>query len=187
MRVVLPGPSVISRPAAPSPPGAPVGDMGTEYGIQSYGRWQPGDTKAKQLIDVRRTDALWRVSAFGTNVSLRLSYGTTKLRTIEALQPPLVIAVPGQLILTVTPLDDAGAECIVALTYATAGAIANARKFIDGAVAVALDAGAVRYFALTASTLTISGAAVAVPACSFVPLVVGSVLNSGSGFQEFEA
>lgn len=188
LRVVLPGPAVISRPGAPAPPGAPVGDMGTEYGIQQYGRWAPGETKAKQLIDVRRTDALWRVSAFGNNVSLRLSYGTTKLRTIEGLQSPLVIAVPGQLALTVTPLDDAGADCIVALTYATAGAIANARKFVDDAGgAAALDAGAVRFFALTASTLTISGAAVTVPACSFVPLVVGSVLNSGSGFQEFEA
>jgi hypothetical protein len=52
---------------------------------------------------------------------------------------------------------------------------------------VNLDPGAVDFFALTASTLTISGAAVVVPALQIVPLVSGSTLDTGSGFQEFEA
>lgn len=185
--MVLPGPHVVSSPAAPAPPHVPVGDMGTAYGIQQFVNFLPGDVVPKQVIDTRRSEALWRVSVFG-NVLLNLAYGTTKKREIFGLQAPLVITVPGQLTVTATPRDDAGTTCIVTLTYATAGAIANARKFVARAgVDVPLDAGAVRYFALTASTLTISGAAVVVPALQLVPLVAGSVLTGGSGFQEFEA
>ncbi len=189
MRVVLPSPSVVSPPGYSYPPGAPVGDMGVDYGIQRFGIWKAGDVVPQQLIDVRRAEALWRVSAFGP-VSLSLGYGTTKRRQVSGLLAPLVITVPGQLELTAAPLDPDhhGVSCIVTLTQATAGAFANARKFVSRTLAdVVLDVGAVRYVALTASTLTISGAAVVVPALSIVPLVVGSVLTGGSGFQEFEA
>lgn len=185
--MVLPGPTTVSPPGYSRPAGAPVGNMGADYGIQVFGIWAPGDVVPKDLIDVTRADALWRISAFG-NVTLTLGYGTTRKRSIVAMQAPLVMTVPGQLTLIATPRDDLGTSCTVTLTEATAGAVSNARKFVArGATNVALDDGAVRYFALTASTLTISGAAVVVPALSFVPLVAGSVLTSGSGFQEFEA
>jgi len=187
LRVVVPGPANVSQPAWAQPAGLPVGNMGADYGIQVFAKWDAGDIKARDVIDVRRADALWRLSAFG-NVLLTVAYGTKKKRAITDLQAPLVITVPGQFILTATPRDDQGTTCVVALTQATAGAISMARKFVArGGADVALDDGALRYFALTASTLTISGAAVVVPALGLVPLVAGSVLTSGSGFQEFEA
>lgn len=185
--MVLPGPANVSEPGYSRPAGAPVGDMGAEYGIQQFKVWAPGNTVPEQVLDTRRADALWRVSAFG-NVLLTLGYGTTKRRAIVDLQAPLVMTVPGQLTLTARPRDNQGATCVVTLTEATAGSISNARKFVvRGGADVALDDGALRYFALTNSTLTISGAAVVVPALAIVPLVVGSVLTGGSGFQEFEA
>lgn len=189
LRVVLPGPPNVSMPGQPRPPGAPVGNMGVDYGIQRFGQWAAGNVVPLQLIDVTRADALWRVSAFGP-VSLTLGYGTTKKREIVGLLAPLVITVPGQLELTAKPTDPdhAGVICIVTLTQATAGAISNARKFVDDSGgAVTLDAGAVRFVALEATVLSIGGVAVNLTASQFVPLVVGSSLTSGSGFQEFEA
>lgn len=187
LRVVLPGPGNVSLPANAQPGGLPVENMGPDYGIQVWKKWEPGDVRPCGVIDVRRADALWRVSAFG-NVLLTIGYGTKRKRAITDLQAPLVIAVPGQVIVTATPRDANGTTCVVTLTQATDGSLSNARKFTSrGGADVALDEGAVRFFALTASTLTISGAAVVVPALDFVPLVAGAVLTSGSGFQEFEA
>ena len=52
---------------------------------------------------------------------------------------------------------------------------------------IALDDDATFFFPLTCSSLTIAGVAVYVSAFQIVPLVAGSILTSGSGFQEFEA
>jgi hypothetical protein len=186
LRMVLPGPDPVSPPAAPYPPRPPVGDMGKEYGIQQFGRWAAGDVTPKQLIDVRRADLLWRISCFGP-VVFTLAYGTTKKREIADLQSPLIITVPGQLSLTATPLahPDSDVSCIVTLTEASAGALSNARKYTD--TVGALDAGAVRFVALEATSLNVAGQVVVLATSQFVPLVAGSVLVSGSGFQEFEA
>lgn len=185
--IAFANPLPVSGRAHPQPPGAPVGDMGAEYGIQSFRQWAAGELDARQVLDVRKADALWRISIVG-NVIATFDYGTSHNRALLALQAPVVITIPGQVTVTATPRDDLGTTCVVTLTQATAGALSNARKFVArGAVDVALDEAACRYFALTASTLTISGAAVVVPALSVVPLVAGSVLTAGSGFQEFEA
>lgn len=188
LRMYVPGegPSV-SVPGGSAPAGAPVGNMGEQYGIQQSAIWLAGDVTPRQLIDARKARSLWRISIFGS-LFVTLAYGTSKNRSIVELLAPVVMTVPGQLTVTARPLDDEGASAVVTLTEATAGAPSQARNFVvRGAVDVALDDGAVRYFALTASTLTISGAAAVVPACSWVPLVAGSVLTAGSGFQEFEA
>lgn len=188
-RTYLPGPAHVSPPAAPAPAGAPANNMGPTFGIQRYTKWAPGDSTPKQIVDATRADALWRLSVHGA-VFVTVLYGTTRAREIQRLQAPVVITIPGQFLAVASPIDvDAGAEATVALTQATAGALSQARKFVDagGGPAVDLDVGAVRFVALTASTLTISGAAVVVPALQSVPLVAGSSLNTGSGFQEFEA
>lgn len=177
-------PLPVSAPAYPQPPSPPVGDMGAEYGIQSFRVWSPGETDQRQVLDVRKADALWRVSIAG-NVTVAISYGTSHNRALLALQAPVVITIPGQMTVEATPRDDDGTTCVVTLTQATAGALAQARKYIDAAGA--LDPDAVRFVARVASVVTISGAAWNVPALSSVPLVTGSVLVSGSGFQEFEA
>lgn len=185
-QVFLPDPVPVSGPPERHNFGQ-AGNTGIIYGTQSFAIWAPGETQPKQVCDTLKCDALWRFSAFG-RVTIRIEYGTQVTREIFVLQCPVVMTLPGQFTATATPLDDEGADCKVTLTQATAGARAIARRFITApAGAVNLDRDAVDYFALTASTLTISGAAVVVPALSVVPLVSGSVLNTGSGFQEFEA
>ncbi len=183
----VPGPVNVSPPGQSAPRGAPVGNMGPQYGTQQSATWAPGDIKPRDLIDTLKAESLWRFSIFGA-VLVNISYGTSKNHPIVDLMAPVVMTIPGQFVATVRPRSDAGAVAVVTLTEATAGAISQARKVVvRGGADVALDEGAVRYFALTASTLTIGGVAAVVPANVSVPLVAGSVLTAGSGFQEFEA
>jgi hypothetical protein len=183
----LPDPLPVSGPPQPLPPGV-VGNTGVIYGTQQRPVWQPGETDARQVCDALKSGALWRFSAFG-RVIITIDYGTQGTRKIFSLRAPVVLTIPGQFTATATPIDNAGTTCTVALTQATAGARSIARQFVDAGAGppVALDDGAVDFWALTASTLTISGAAVVAPALTIVPLVSGAVLNTGSGFQEFEA
>lgn len=177
-------PVPVSGPPAQPPPQGAVGNTGVVYGTQALAKWAAGDTTAKQVCDVTKASALWRFSAFG-RVLISINYGTRATREIIELQAPCVLTIPGQFTATARPLDDQGAECRVTLTQATAGARSQARNVV-GPGPVNLSDDAVSFVALNACTLTISGVAVAVPALSVVPLVAGSVLNTGSGFQEFE-
>lgn len=183
--IYLPGPVPVSGTAAAPPPQGMVGNTGVIYGTQVFRQWAPGDTSEKQVLDVAaKSSALYRISVFG-RVVLKVIYGTQKTREILRLQAPVVMTIPGQITIIATPLDANGATCEVTLTQATAGARGIARLLATGPVNLSNDA--VAYTALTASNLTISGIVTAVPALATVPLVAGSVLNSGDGFQEFEA
>jgi len=173
---------VSGMPAQP-PPQRAVGNTGVIYGTQQSTIWQPGKTDARQVCDAMKPAAMWRFSAFG-RCTITIDYGTQGNRKIFALRAPVVITLPGQFTATATPIDDQGAECRVTLTQATAGARSQARNLATGPVALSDDA--VDFFALDACSLTIAGVVVAVPALQIVPLVAGSVLTSGSGFQEFE-
>jgi hypothetical protein len=173
---------VSGMPAQPPPQGA-VGNTGIVYGTQQSTIWKPGATDSRQVCDALKPPALWRFSAFG-RVTITIDYGTRANRKILSLRAPVVITLPGQFTATATPLDAEGAECRVTLTQATAGARSQARKVATGPVDLSDDA--VDFVALNACTLTIAGIAVAVPALQIVPLVAGSVLNTGSGYQEFE-
>lgn len=186
-RIVFPNPAPVSgQPAAPPPFGA-LNNTGRVYGTQSRHDWTAGQTDPRVVCDVVKAEALWRLSVFG-RVYLTIQYGTLATRQLVNLQAPVVLTIPGQFTATARPLDGNGASVDVTLTQATAGGLSHARAFVTAAGgAVALDSGAVRFVALTASTLTISGAAVVVPALATVPLVAGSTLDTGSGFQEFEA
>ncbi len=186
VRVYVPGPANVSEPGRSMPRGAPVGNMGPQYGTQQSATWDVGDGTPRQLCDVTKAAALWRLSVFGA-VRVTIAYGTSKNRDIVRLLAPVVITLPGQFTVTAEPTNTGvGATAVVTLTQATAGALSQARKFVAGGP-VALDDGAVRFVALAAASLTISGVVVAVPTLSTVPLVAGSVLTSGSGFMEFEA
>lgn len=172
--------------AAVPPPLGSVGDTGVIYGTQQLAVWNPGDVGPRQVCDALKANALWRFSVFG-RVLVSIVYGTQGTRKILQLRAPVVLTIPGQFTATATPLDEQGVQCEVTLTQATAGARAIARDVVNaGGGAVNLSPDAVDFFALTASTLTIAGLAVAVPALQIVPLVAGSVLLTGSGFQEFE-
>jgi hypothetical protein len=179
-------------PISPPPANAPhSGSVGEAHGLQSKRIWVAGAVDERQIIDAVRALSLWRVSVFG-DVLVRVDYGTgMKGGNFVALRTPLVMTIPGQAQLYAQPRDPehTGVICKVTITPATAGARSQARKVLNAGAgpALAFDDDAVSFFALTASALTISGLAVAVPALSAVPLVQGSVLNTGSGFQEFEA
>lgn len=173
---------VSGQPAQPPPMGS-VGNTGEIYGTQQSAKWAVGDTRAKQVCDSLKATALWRLSVFG-NVLVTIQYGTRSNREFVRLMAPVVITLPGQFTAYAEPLDDQGASCTVTLTQATAGARSQARKLVTGPAT--FDQDAVDYFALSASNLVISGVAVAVPALAIVPLVSGSSLVNGSGFQEFE-
>jgi hypothetical protein len=158
--------------------------FGPEYGIQSRHTWLPLQSDERQLIDVRKARFLWRVSVFG-NVSVRIAYGTKGTRQILQLWAPVVIALPGQVEVFARPLTADGAEALVTLTQATGGARSIARQAVSGPAA--LDSAAVSYTALSDSVLNVAGVlAIPVPALSTIPLVAGSTLSSGDGFQEFE-
>ncbi len=183
-----PPPVPVSGPAQPSPGGV-HNHTGPTYGTQQLAVWQAGDVGERQLCDTSQKAAmLWRFSCFG-RVDVRIDYGTLATRKILTIRAPVVLTIPGQFTATATPINGEGTEARITLTQATGGAHSIARQFVNAGAgpAVALSDDAVDFVALVASTLTISGIAVAVPALSTVPLVVGSTLNTGSGFQEFEA
>lgn len=185
-------PIPVSRPPAPDwTPRVPNNpeSLGERYGTQSRGVWRTGDANRKQLIDGLLAVSLWRISVEGP-VLLDIEYGTSARRKIVDIEAPMVLTVPGIVQVYARPNNPGheGIECRVTLTPATAGSVSQCRKIADATVApVDLDAGAVRFVALAASTVVISGTAVAVPALSTVPLIDGSQLTSGRGFQEFEA
>lgn len=189
-RMILPGPAFVSgAPAAPPAPGS-VGNTGKVHGLQSRRDWAVGESDARPVCDALKAESLWRFSAFGA-VYITIIYGTLGSRQIVRLLTPVVMTIPGQFTATAEPVDadhDEPVYCEITLTPTTAQ-VEHARNFVSAGAgpAIALELGAVRYVALSASTLTISGVSVAVPALSSVPLVAGSTLDTGSGFQEFEA
>lgn len=185
--VWLPEPVNVSRPAAPQPPPGSVGNTGEVYGGQVRAIWTPGQHDGRKVLNLLKAEYVWRISVFG-RVLLELQYGTLGTRTIPNLRTPLVMTVPGQVTIFAQPLDDEGTVCSVTATKASAGARAICRQLVGAdAGAVDLHEDGADFFALVASSLTISGVVTAVPACTVVPLVAGSSLTSGGGFVEYEA
>ena len=167
------------------------------YGEQSIAKWAPPlpghalDAKEKQIIDTGQpTPYLWRVSIFGEGILLRIVYGSrATLARLDAVRTPFVGTFPGKVTIYARPLNPEVPAAVTAtptLTMASAGR-SEMRALIDATGgAVAFHADAVRFIALQASTATIAGVAVAVAALATVPLVAGSTLLTGVGFQEFE-
>lgn len=176
----------VSPPAWETPHGS--GNVGEKYGTQSRGSWATNDDQEKPIVDALRSVSLWRVSVLGP-VLLRISYGTSSFREFVDIETPMVGSFPGQVTIYARPAEvdrDEPVECTVTLTPATA-ALSQIRKIhVAGGIANPFDDGAIRFTALTASTLNISGNVVAVPALSSVPLVSGATLTLGTGYQEFE-
>jgi hypothetical protein len=175
------------------PPGSAVpdqlkNDTGPTYGFQQSRTIPAGDARSQPVIDEVRAEFLWRFSIFG-RVFVRVTYGTLQTRQFVDLLAPVVMTVPGQLNVEVRAVDpQSETPFSVTVTKATGGARAIARSALDaGAGAVALSDDAAFYTALSVSTLTIAGLPVTVAASQTVPVVAGSSLVTGTGFQEFEA
>ncbi len=181
---------MFSPPPASGPDPRSVGNTGEIYGEQNSRVIAAGAANGGQqeAIDVVKAPYLWRFSVFG-RVFVRVTYGTKQTRSFVDLLAPVIMTVPGQLTVTVRPVDpDVDTAYSVTLTAATGGARAVARSALDASLgAVPISDDAAFFTALSASTLTIAGLPVTVAASQTVPVVAGSTLNTGTGFQEFEA
>lgn len=163
-------------------------------GFQASVSFPPGIPQEAQAVDIMAPEnmGLWRVSAISlapVAMRARLIYGTSSSFQISNLRLPLVAYVPGacQLYLApdVSPVV-AGIEVRVSATLITNGPQVL-RTFHDSAAgAVLLPPSAIRYTALTASTVTIEGIAVAVAVGTDIILTAPSTLTAGAGIAEHE-
>lgn len=176
-------------PGSPAPSSAwrEAGHGPGEHGIQAKGKWAPGETKAKGLIDDLRAANLWRVVAFGGSaMRCDLKYGTKCTIRLTGLSLPLRASVPGQCALEFYPVSAQEDEqiVVVSLTPATSGGLIELIRPIAGPAT--FDDAAFRFTALDASALVIRGVPVAVAALQSVRLLAGSTLTSGHGYEEFD-
>jgi len=186
------GPWPDGVPASPGPawpPASPMHNTGKSHGIQLFPKWKPGETQKKGLVDDLRAANLWRlVIVGGEAMRVDIKFGTEKTITLTGLSLPLRCSVPGQLTVEAYPVEAQDTEQSVraTLTPATSGGLIEMRRLRLNASAGPFDDEAFSYFALTASALTIRGVATAVAALQRVPLLAGSVLVSGDGYEEFD-
>jgi hypothetical protein len=161
--------------------------MGPKHGQQSKQAWAAGQTDGRPLVDSSfRAPMLWRVTAFGQNVTFTVDYGTNATKRITGIRPPLRAVFPGLVQVTAVPLSaDFAAHAECTLTMVSSGLNpADCRRL---AAVGALDPDATRYVALTASVVNVAGlVACNVAATQSIPLVAGSSLTSGDGFLEFD-
>ncbi len=177
---------VPSSPGPAWPPASPSHNTGKSHGIQLFPKWAAGETKKKGLIDDLRAANLWRlVIVGGAAMRVDIKWGTEKTITLTGLSLPLRCSVPGQLSVEAYPVEAQDDEQSVraTLTPATSGGLIEMRR---PAVVGAFAEEAFAYFALTASVVNVRGIAVAVAALSRVPLLAGSSLTSGDGYEEFD-
>jgi len=183
------GPWPDGVPASPGPawpPASPMHNTGKSHGIQLFPKWAPGETKKKGLVDDLRAANLWRlVIVGGSAMRVDIKFGTEKTITLTGLSLPLRCSVPGQLTVEAYPFEAQDTEQSVraTLTPATSGGLIEMRR--PAAVGAFADE-AFAYFALTASVLNIRGIVTAVAALQRVPLLAGSSLTSGDGYEEFD-
>lgn len=163
-------------------------------GFQATVSFPPGTPQEAQAVDLMAPEdmGLWRVSAISlapVAMRARIIYGTSSSFRISNLRLPLVAYVPGacQLYLApdVSPVV-ADINVRVSATLITNG-LQVLRTFHDSAAAaVLLPPSAMRYTALTASTVTIEGIAVAVAVGTDILLTAPSTLTAGAGIAEHE-
>lgn len=177
---------VPGSPGPAWPPASPMHNTGKSHGIQLFPKWKPGETQKKGLVDNLRAANLWRlVIVGGEAMRVDIKFGTEKTITLMGLSLPLRCSVPGQLTVEAYPVSAQETEQSVraTLTPATSGGLIELRRV---AVVGAFAEEAFSYFALTASVLNIRGVVTAVAALDRVPLLAGSSLTSGDGYEEFD-
>jgi hypothetical protein len=187
--VSLRGPFPDGVPGSPGPAWPPASredNTGKSHGIQMFPKWKPGEIQKKGVVDDLRALHLWRlVIVGGAAMRVDIKWGTEKTFTLMGLSLPLRCTVPGQLTVDAYPVVAQETEQSVqaTLTPATSGGLIELRR---PAVVGAFDDRAFGYFALTASVLNIRGVVTAVAALQRVPLLAGSSLTSGDGYEEFD-
>jgi len=184
------GPWPDGTPASPAPAlpyPQPSNEIGEAYGIQCKHTWKPGKVERFPVFDQIRAKNLWRMVLYGSPaVRVDIGFGSKATFNFLGLSLPLRCTVPGQLSVECYLTEAQDAEQMVGgtLTPATSGGLIELRRLVTGTVA--LDERAMQYFALTASSVNVRGTVVAVPALSSLPLLSGSTLVSGTGYEELD-
>ena len=176
-----------------APPALPLGNQGTigyKYGLQSAEHWNAGESDNRQICDARLAVHMWRLSVFTSqHVSINVEFGSSRARQFRALRGPLVMYVPGQVVVYAqpTPLDDGSfvaGFAMCTLTAVNSGQQSSARLLRTAAGALPDDAA--RYVPLVASVLTIDGNVVNLNPTQTIALIAGATLTSGLGYLEFD-
>lgn len=187
-----PSPGASAPPYSPAPPRwatqeMPGAHVGPSYGIQQRVRWAAGESDRRPLGDIIRADSMWRVSVIG-DVDVWLRYGSSG-GTELLLAAPLEGAFAGFVGVEAEPREpQTETLAIITIAPVSAGGRQTLRSLVDSTPgAVALPVSGARYRALQASTLTVRGVAVVVPALAECDLLSGSVLLTGVGVVEHES
>lgn len=179
-----------SPPALPPQPWQVANQSGVKHGLQASETWDVGQKDERQLCDQLLAASLWRLSIFGSrHIEFDIQYGTSKARNIRHILPPVLLFVPGQLVVTARPLATdtgqyIGAYALVTCTPCSSSRESEARYVMNGPGPLPDEAA--RFRALSASVVTIADNAVPLAAGGWIPLIAGSVLTSGTGYVEFD-
>lgn len=167
------------------------GSSGPIFGQQAIATWEVGDIAPKPtpIIDEIAGPNLWLVQVDGP-VFIDILWGTSATKQLFAMRSPARFTVPGRCTVTVYPM--AGAPLAVGVQAKAScvpvyGALCcqDLRQIVVAAAPTAIPDQAQSFFALTASTLTIAGVPVVVPALTRVPLIMPATHDSGTGYLEF--
>lgn len=179
------------RTSPPALPPESMGSVGYVHGLQSSEKWTGGASDSRQICDQKLSNHIWRVSVFASTwVRLDIVYGTARTINIKALNPPLVLYVPGQCVVYAQPVLNNVGAIVDGFAYCTATPVNSAgapqiRKLVSGAQV--FDDHVVKFFAFDASVVQFpGGVTVTLAAGQSTPLVAGSSLVSGDGFVEYE-
>ena len=172
-----PRPSSYPGTAMPQSPIRSCGEQKKEV-------WTAPDQGWRPLLELMPNNELWRVSIVG-DLDVELSWGTSSRRVL-VLAAPVMGDLAGNVSARARPRTTEGATGEVSATNSSGAGPQELRSIVVRVGAdVPLHEFATRFVAFVASTLTIRGTAVTLAATQSIPLVSGSVLTSGSGFQEF--
>jgi hypothetical protein len=155
------------------------------YGLQSRRDWLAGDNSQVQIVDLQRSEYLWRVAiAVAVNLQFRLIYGTGASVELDGLRAPFEAFIPGQVGLYARKVTNDQIASVRATVTAATGGVPVVRMPAPAPGSL-LPANAKSYVALSASTLTVNGVAgVAVAAGVTLPLIAPATLTAGQGFLE---
>lgn len=157
--------------AMPAPPDA-------QYGVQRRITHAAGEAKPAQLLEGGQCQLLWRVTAYGTNCTFRLSWGTYGNNLLTGLRSPLAVTLPGAFTLQAEPISSDSAMAAVGAMSVASGGLSVARS-LQTTLGV-LSEYAVKATALAAgTTVTINGTAVVLGANQSVDLTWPSALTVG--------
>lgn len=162
-------------------------DIPSPIGTQVPRDWTSSETQRLTLADQRgrNEDGILLYSVWGKNVLLRVTYGTSRIVTLENLRPPFRGALIGNAHISAVKIDQgAPASATVAVARASSASRPVARQLVTAAGPI--DELAVSVTALDAVALNVAGVAVALAAGESVQVIQPTTLTSGAIIAELE-